>query len=105
MKEEDRFTGSRNEDTKIDFLGLVKRIDVEKTGDFIRYDQEKCNGCGLCAMVCSFNLWSVKSGRAKLAARYREFCLECGACWEICEQEAIDFTYPRGGTGVVIEYG
>ena len=64
-----------------------------------------CNGCGLCAMVCSFKLWSVKEGKARLAPRYQELCLECGACWDICEAEAIDFSYPPGGTGVVIEFG
>jgi|GEM_PF-475645 ferredoxin len=105
MKDKERYAELRGEEMKIDFFDLVKRVDVEKMGDFIRYDREKCNGCGLCAMVCSFNLWTVKAGRAKLAARYQELCLECGACWEICEQEAIDFSYPRGGTGVVIEYG
>lgn len=89
----------------IDFFELVKRVDADKMGDFISYDREKCNGCGLCAMVCSFNLWAVKQGKAKLAVRYQELCLECGACEEVCEPGAIDFSYPAGGTGVVIEYG
>ncbi len=30
---------------------------------------------------------------------------KCAACWEICEREAIDFSYPAGGSGVVIKYG
>lgn len=93
------------EPMKIDYKSLVKRVDTDKMGDFISYDQEKCNGCGLCALVCSFKLWSVKEGKAKLAPRYQELCLECGACWDICEAEAIDFSYPPGGTGVVIEFG
>jgi ferredoxin-like protein FixX len=90
---------------ELDFGKLVKRVDADKTGDFIRCDEEKCNGCGLCVRVCSFNLWSVKEGKARLAPRYRELCLECAACWEICPTEAIDFSYPAGGTGVVFEYG
>jgi NAD-dependent dihydropyrimidine dehydrogenase PreA subunit len=89
----------------IDFFELVKRVDVDKMGDFIKYDREKCNGCGLCYLVCSFNLWAVKQRKAKLAVRYQELCLECGACEEICEPGAIEFSYPAGGTGVVIEYG
>ena len=93
------------EGMELDFAKLVKRVDADKTGDFIRYEEEKCNGCGLCAKVCSFNLWSVKEGKARLAPRYRELCLECAACWEICPTEAIDFSYPAGGTGVVFEYG
>ncbi|MBC7253398.1 MAG: 4Fe-4S binding protein [Actinobacteria bacterium] len=90
---------------KIDYKSLVKRVDADKTGDFISYDQEKCNGCGLCAAICPYKLWSVNEGKARLAPRFQELCLECASCWEICEQEAIDFSYPRGGTGVVIEYG
>jgi len=90
---------------KIDLKSLVKRVDTDQMGDYITYDEEKCNSCGRCAVVCPFNLWSVKGGKAKLAPRYQELCVECAACWEICDQEAIDFSYPKGGTGVVIEYG
>ena len=93
------------EPIKIDIKSLVKRVDTDKTGDFISYDEEKCDGCGLCALVCSVNLWSVKNGKAKLAPKYQELCMECGACWDICEAEAVDFSYPAGGTGVIIEYG
>ena len=89
------------------------KIDIKKmvfykegdTGDFINYDEKKCNGCGMCVKVCSANLWSVKDGKARLAPRYGELCLECAACWEICVPEAIDFSYPAGGTGVMIKYG
>ena len=91
------------EEMNIDLKNLVKR--VGDTGDFIEYESDKCDGCGRCAGVCSMGLWSVGGGKAKLSPRYRELCLECAACWEICEREAIDFWYPKGGTGVVIEYG
>ena len=94
-----------SDEIKCDFFELVKRVDTEDMGDFISYDREKCNGCGLCALVCSFNLWAVKAGRAKLAVHYQKLCVECGACWEICEPGAIDFSYPKGGTGVIIEFG
>lgn len=90
---------------KIDFRNLVKRVDTEEMGEFISYDESRCDGCGRCALVCSFGLWSLKDGRARLAPNYQRLCLECAGCWEICEREAIDFRYPRGGTGVVIEYG
>jgi ferredoxin-like protein FixX len=90
---------------KVDLKSLVKRVDTDQMGDYITYDEEKCNGCGLCAVICSFNLWSVKDGKARLAPRYQELCVECAGCWEVCDQEAIDFSYPKGGTGVVIEFG
>jgi ferredoxin-like protein FixX len=93
------------EEIKLDIKSLVKRVDTERMGDFITFDEEKCDGCGRCVNVCSFNLWSVKDGKARLAPRYQNLCVECAGCWEICEREAIDFSYPAGGTGVVIEYG
>ncbi|MBC7231532.1 MAG: 4Fe-4S binding protein [Actinobacteria bacterium] len=83
---------------------LVYRSEGD-TGDFISFDPRRCDGCGLCARVCSAGLWSLKEGKARLAPRYRELCLECAACWEICAREAIDFSYPAGGTGVTIRYG
>jgi MinD superfamily P-loop ATPase len=93
------------EEAKIDYRKLVKRVDTDKMGDFISFDESKCDGCGRCALVCSFSLWTVKNGKARLAPKYQELCLECAGCWEICEPEAIDFWYPKGGTGVIIEYG
>lgn len=75
------------------------------TGDFIQFNEDKCNGCGMCELVCAATLWTMKGGKARLAPRYRELCFECAACWEICEREAIDFSYPAGGTGLIIEYG
>lgn len=93
------------EEMDIDIRSLVKRVDTDKMGDFIIYDEEKCDGCGRCVLACSFNLWSMKDGKARLAHRYRELCVECAGCWEACDAEAIEFTYPKGGTGVVIEYG
>ncbi len=75
------------------------------TGDFISFDPGRCDGCGLCVKVCSAGLWSLREGKARLAPRYRELCLECAACWEICARGAVDFSYPAGGTGVTIRFG
>ena len=76
------------------------------TGDFISYDESKCNSCGECAMVCSASLWGVSEGKkAKLSGKYKEFCLECAACYAVCEANAIDFRYPGGGSGIIIKHG
>jgi ferredoxin-like protein FixX len=32
-------------------------------------------------------------------------CVECGACWNVCESDAVVFGEPRGGTGVKFAYG
>lgn len=85
---------------------LVSRAENADPGDFIFYHLERCTGCGQCALVCAAGLWSVPpGGKAKLAPRYRELCLECAACYAVCEKDAIDFIYPEGGAGIVIRYG
>ncbi|OGP57070.1 MAG: hypothetical protein A2V67_00400 [Deltaproteobacteria bacterium RBG_13_61_14] len=68
------------------------------------YDQSKCNSCGACSLVCSANLWAVKD-KAKLSPRYQELCLECAACYAVCENDAIAFRYPNGGAGIIIKHG
>ena len=78
---------------------------IPGTGDFITIDQSKCNGCGLCAKICIVNLWGIKNGIAFIRSDYKERCLECGSCGQVCEPGAIDFKYPAGGTGVVYEQG
>ncbi len=84
----------------------VFRVEGAEPGDFIAYDEGKCNGCGGCALVCAASLWAVPAGKkARLAPKYRELCLECAACYAMCEQEAIDFRYPDGGSGIVIKHG
>ena len=88
---------------KIELERLSKHI--SGTGDFISIDIEKCNGCSMCAIICIVNLWKLKEGVAYIFDEYKEKCLECGSCAQVCEPEAITFKYPTGGTGIVYEYG
>jgi ferredoxin like protein len=82
---------------------LVKRI--PGTGDFISIDQKKCTMCERCLIVCVANLWKKKKDSVYLVDDYTSKCLECGACYQVCESGAIDFRYPRGGTGIVFQKG
>ena len=85
---------------------FVCRVDGADPGDFISYDEAKCNRCGDCAMVCAPSLWTVPKGKkARLAPKYRELCMECAACYAVCEPDAIDFRYPNGGAGIIIKHG
>ena len=88
---------------KIELERLSKHI--SGTSDFISIDTQKCNGCSMCAIICVVNLWKIKEGVAYIVENYKEKCLECGSCAQVCEPEAIKFTYPAGGTGIVYEYG
>jgi ferredoxin len=78
---------------------------IPGTADFIKIDQSKCNGCGLCARICIVNLWGIKDSVAFIRDDYKEKCLECGSCGQVCEPNAIAFSYPAGGTGIVYEQG
>ncbi|MFX1374714.1 MAG: 4Fe-4S dicluster domain-containing protein [Promethearchaeota archaeon] len=88
---------------KIDIKSLSKRI--SGTGDFISIDTSKCNNCDRCLVICIMNLWRKKEGKIYIVEDYQSKCLECAACFQICEAGAIKFNYPPGGTGIVIEKG
>ncbi len=90
--------------TRTDLLGLTYRTDDADPGEFIFFDESKCNGCGECAMVCSVGVWAVQE-KARLSPKYKSLCLECAACYAVCETGAIGFQYPGGGTGVIIKHG
>jgi ferredoxin like protein len=112
MKEEGGLRKMTSKQTHADALNhwkvqdLVFRVEGAESGDFIFYDERKCDGCGGCALVCSAGLWTVPEGRkARLAPKYRELCLECAACHAVCVRDAIEFRYPKGGSGIIIKHG
>lgn len=71
----------------------------ENPSQFIRVIEEKCVACGNCADICPQSVWQ-KVGDIYKPVNYRD-CSECGACWDMCEAEAIILGDPRGGTGVI----
>ncbi|MHA1147457.1 MAG: 4Fe-4S dicluster domain-containing protein [Promethearchaeota archaeon] len=88
---------------KIDLEGLSEHI--SDTGDFISLDNDKCNNCGRCLIICVVNLWKKRDGKIYIAENYKEKCLECAGCYQVCEAGAISFRYPAGGTGVIYKNG
>ncbi len=87
----------------MDVQSLVKRIPVNE--DFITMDSTKCNLCGRCLIVCTMSLWKKRGQIIHIAEDYRSKCVECAACYQVCETGAIQFRYPAGGTGVIYERG
>lgn len=87
----------------IELEELTKRI--PGTGDFISIDNSKCNNCERCLVICVMNLWRKKEGKIYIVDDYQSKCLECAACYQVCDAGAIKFQYPTGGTGIVIEKG
>jgi NAD-dependent dihydropyrimidine dehydrogenase PreA subunit len=70
---------------------------VPGTGDFITVNLDRCNGCALCVVS------GIRKKKAVMLTY--ETCQECGACWYICPENAIEFSWPKGGTGMRVEYG
>ncbi len=78
---------------------------VGDPGEFIKINADKCTGCKRCVVVCPINLWYLEKGKANIRASYKQLWLECGSCWQVCDYGAIEFNFPKGGTGVVFERG
>ncbi|MCX6251823.1 MAG: mercury methylation ferredoxin HgcB [Bacteroidetes bacterium] len=70
--------------------GLVYLTDVVT----LELDKEKCNGCGMCMIVCPHAVFEIENRKALI--RNKNLCMECGACEKNCPEEAI---HVRSGVG------
>ena len=55
----------------------------------IRIDEEKCNGCGVCAAACHEGAIEMIDGKAKLTRE--DYCAGLGDCLPTCPVDAITF--------------
>ncbi len=55
----------------------------------IKIDEEKCNGCGLCADACHEGAIAIQNGKAKLIRD--DYCDGLGNCLPVCPTNAISF--------------
>jgi NAD-dependent dihydropyrimidine dehydrogenase PreA subunit len=76
---------------------------IEGTGEFIKIDIKRCIGCGNCANVCLAGCFEIANKKAKIKSL--EKCMECASCWYICQEGAIAFFWPPGGTGYKSDWG
>lgn len=60
----------------------------------LELDNSKCNGCGMCAIVCPHNVFEIEGGKAEIIDK--DACMECGACEKNCVQNAVTV---RSGVG------
>lgn len=67
-------------------------------------DVEVCRSCKdkPCIPRCCAEVYSWEDDHLHIAF---ENCLECGVCKVICPYDNIDWSYPRGGFGVVYKFG
>lgn len=55
----------------------------------IKIDENKCNGCGLCADACHEGAIKIIDGKARLIRD--DYCDGLGDCLPVCPTEAISF--------------
>jgi NAD-dependent dihydropyrimidine dehydrogenase PreA subunit len=60
----------------------------------LELDQEKCNGCRMCIIVCPHAVFIIENKKAVIVKK--DFCMECGACEKNCPENAISV---RSGVG------
>jgi len=53
----------------------------------LRFDVEKCNGCGMCLFVCPHAVFVKTDG--KVSPDGSDACMECGACMINCPAGAL----------------
>ncbi len=53
----------------------------------LRLDEEKCNGCRMCLIVCPHHVFEIENRKAVI--RNKDLCMECGACALNCAPGAI----------------
>ncbi|MFC2012381.1 4Fe-4S binding protein, partial [Chloroflexota bacterium] len=69
-------------------LAMISKgtVEVEAATAFV--DEEVCNGCGLCAAICSYKAIEVDE-KSKVAVVNAALCKGCGACAVTCPSSAI----------------
>lgn len=82
-------------------MKMSKWIPVQEK--FIEIDPDKCTGCGRCVTICAAECFKMVEGKATVSNL--DNCFECYACAIVCKPGALQWKVPKGGTGVVYEYG
>jgi len=77
---------------------------IPKTKIHIKVNPIKCIGetCQLCYISCPTGSFIMKDGKARWDGM--ETCGECGTCRYVCPVDAIDWSYPEAGTGIVLKW-
>lgn len=66
----------------------------------LRLEEEKCIGCGQCAMVCPHSVLHINGPKAEIVDP--DGCMECGACAVNCPADAIQVTPGVGCAAYII---
>jgi NAD-dependent dihydropyrimidine dehydrogenase PreA subunit len=66
----------------------------------LRFQEEKCTGCGMCLAVCPHEVLIPNNGKVRV--QNRDACMECGACSRNCPTGAITVQSGVGCAAAVI---
>ena len=69
----------------------------------LKYDVDKCKGCGRCIEVCPHGVFKMESGKAKIIDK--DACIECGACMKNCPFGAIEVNAGVGCAAAILSKG
>lgn len=69
-------------------------------------DPAKCITCEgkACTICCPAGCWMIQEDGKRLDLVV-DGCLECGTCRLVCDEDNVDWNYPRGGFGVLFKFG
>lgn len=68
----------------------------------LKYNSEKCTGCRRCIEVCPRAVFEMEDKKARITDKDR--CIECGACANNCQYEALSVDAGVGCATAII-YG
>lgn len=80
----------------------------------IQVDEEKCTGCGTCALVCKDGSLEIREQKAVASHHALLGCIACGHCMAVCPHGAIEISgrtlgpthvFDLGRTEKITDYG
>jgi len=91
---------------KIDEKLAIDAFKTDKESHIIIHHEICRTKCTVkyCLSVCPGHLYEYDEKVREMKVEYAG-CLECGTCKIACEEDAIEWIYPRGDHGVQYRYG
>ena len=88
-------------------LGLIDyNVDAHEHAHII-VDTEKCDTCNhmMCVWGCPAQCYNFRDQGLESMKFVYEDCVECGTCFIMCTEGAVEWNHPRGGFGITYNQG
>ena len=73
---------------------FVRQVNPIRLRSFLKWTQESCTGCGLCAIDCPANAIQVtvidRKAKRFVFAYHVDQCIFCGQCVQTCRQDSLE---------------